>query len=478
MNTKYEIVIGLEIHAQMSTKTKLFCSCSNDSFNSKPNTNICEVCMGMPGVLPVLNNEALNKAIKAGYMLNCEIKKTSIFDRKNYFYPDLTKGYQITQLFHPICKNGKIDILNNNEYKSIRINRIHIEEDAGKLSHHGENTYCDYNRCGSPLMEIVTEPDIRSYEEAISYAKTIQKLLRASNSSDCDMEKGMMRFDVNISLRKIGEKKFGNKVEIKNLNSYRSMQKAIKYETKRQSNILESNGVIDQETRGWSDVKEITFSQRSKEQSNDYRYFPEPDLPPVILTKEHLDLIKSSMPESPILLEKRLVENFGLQSEDAFILTQDISLARMYEEIAIKSEEPKMAYTFVVNLLAKYLNEEKLNLNEILISQTDFIALIQAIKSGDLSNNLAKSVVFPEMLKTGKSPATIIEEKAIKSISDVGEIENICSEIINLSPELVEKYRNGKTNVLGYFTGQVMKKTSGQANPKIVNELLLKLLNK
>lgn len=470
----YEPVIGLEIHAQVNTKTKMFCNCDNDSFQKDPNTNVCPICMGFPGTLPVINKEVYKKGLRAALALNCKIPKFSKFDRKNYFYPDLPKGFQISQFDKPISENGHIEFEVNGEIKKVGITRLHLEDDAGKLTHTNSGSLCDYNRSGTPLMEIVSEPELYSTEEASAYARELQKVLRYVGSSDCDMEKGMMRFDINISIRKKGEKEFGTKVEVKNLNSFRFLERALDYEFKRQVEALENGEKIQQETRGWDTKQEITISQRSKEESHDYRYFAEPDLPP--MTTENAEKLAGELPELPFARQKRFQKEFELKHEDAKLLTETPELADFYEETAKKSSDPAKTNAFITTILIKHLKEEQKKLSSCKITPESLAELIKLINNGDISNNQAKGEVFASMYETGKSPQEIVEEKGLKQVSDSGQIEEFCKQVIAENPETVEDIKSGKDRAAGFLVGKVMQLSKGQANPAMVSETIKKLL--
>lgn len=477
MPTKeYDIVIGLEIHAQMNTKTKMFCRCSNDSFNKMPNSNVCPICMGFPGQLPILNKQVIRKGIIAGLSLNCEIPEVSIFDRKNYFYPDSPKGYQITQFTHPISINGHIKINTSQGEKTIRINRMHIEDDAGKLTHTSNGTLCDFNRAGTPLMEIVSEPEIFSVEEASSYAREIQKIMRYCGSSDADMEKGMMRFDLNISLKPKGSDKLGTRAEVKNLNSFQSLEKAAEYEIKRQTDLLNQGEKIAQETRGWDDKLQKTVNQRSKEEAMDYRYFPEPDLPPVQASAELVGELKKLVPELPHSKAKRFSEEFKLLEDDIRILTETPELADFFETANQIGEDPKTTCSFINTVLAAHLKEDQISIKESPVSANQIGKLVKLIKEGTISNNVAKSTVFEEMYEKGGEPEEIVEAKGLQQVSDTGALEEMAKKAIEALPQAAEDVRNGEMKAIGALVGFIMKESKGSANPKAVNEILKKLL--
>lgn len=470
-------VIGIEIHAHIATKTKMFCSCSNDSFGAEPNSNVCPICMGFPGMLPVINKEAVKKGIIAALALKCEIPHCAKFDRKNYFYPDLPKGFQISQYDKPISKNGQVEIMVNGKRKKIRITRLHLEDDAGKLIHTASGTLCDYNRSGCPLMEIVSEPDINSAEEAAVYAQEIRRILRYTGASDCDMEKGMMRFDINVSVRKKGEEKFGVKTEVKNLNSFKALQAALEYEIERQTGALAAGERIVQETRGWDDAKGETVSQRSKEEAHDYRYFPEPDLPPLEQGPHEVEALRSQTAELPLARKTRFVDGFGLSEEDAAILTEDRQMADYFEAVVNRCKDPQKAVSFVNTILLKHLHSEGLMIADAKIKPEHLARLIGLINNSVISNNMAKTEIFEEMYKTGKDPEKIMEEKGLKLVNDSGELETLCKKVIAENHGPAADYKGGKTNAFGFLVGQAMQQSKGRANPKTVNEILRKLLD-
>lgn len=475
--TEFESVIGIEIHAQISTKTKMFCRCDNDSFDKEPNSNVCEVCMGFPGQLPVINDEAVQKGIKAALALNCNVPEYSKFDRKNYFYPDLPKGFQISQFDKPLSEKGWIEIEVDGNKKKINITRLHLEDDAGKLTHIAGGTLVDYNRSGTPLMEIVSEPDIRNAEEAMAYAREIQNILRFCGASDADMEKGMMRFDASVSIRPKGEKKLNNRAEIKNLNSFRSLGAAIEYEVERQITLWEDGEPLNRDvTMGWADDSRKTYFLRDKEGSDDYRYFPEPDLPPLIVKEEDLEVIKSTVPEMPAQKRKRYEDDFNLLPDDARILTSDLYTAQYFEKIVSLVEDPKKAVSFMNTILLKRLKEEQISLEESPIDADNLAKLIQLVEKGDISNNQAKGEVFDTMYEDGKTAEEVVQEKGLKVVSDEGVIEAACKKVVEENPGPVEDLKNGKDKAFGFLVGMVMKETKGQANPKLVNEILKKLI--
>jgi len=478
---EYEAVIGLEVHVQLNTRSKIFCGCSTE-FGAPPNTHVCPVCMGQPGVLPVLNKEVLYKAIKAGLALNGEIALYSKFDRKNYFYPDLPKGYQISQYDLPIMKNGYLDItLSSGEVKRIGITRMHMEEDAGKLIHsEGEAvSYVDFNRAGVPLLEIVSEPDMRSSEEAYFYLKELRNIMKYIEVSDVNMEEGSLRCDANVSIRPKGEKRFGTKVEIKNMNSFNSVKRAIEYEIARQIEILESGGTIVQETRLYDAEKNKTFSMRTKEEAHDYRYFPEPDLPPIVIDKSLIEEIRNSLPELPVERRKRFVTEYSLTQFDANLLTEEKELADYFEYCVKNSRiEPKKFANWIQSEVLAVLNEKNITIKEFenIVQPGELINLLSFIEDGTISGKIAKDV-FLEMINTRKCAREIIELKGLKQITDSSEIERWVNEVIDKNPKEVEKYRQGNEKILGFFVGEVMKLSKGKANPKLVNEILRKKLS-
>jgi aspartyl-tRNA(Asn)/glutamyl-tRNA(Gln) amidotransferase subunit B len=472
-----EAVIGIEIHAQISTKTKMFCGCSSDAFDKEPNINACPVCMGFPGQLPVINEEAVRKGIKAALALHCEIPGFSKFDRKNYFYPDLPKGFQISQYDEPVSKNGWLEINIEGQKERIRITRLHLEDDAGKLTHISNGTLCDYNRSGIPLMEIVSEPDIRTPEEAGAYARAIQAVLRYVGSSDADMEKGMMRFDASVSIRPAGDKKLYPRAEIKNLNSFKSLEAAIKYEIERQKALLqEGKPQSGDVTVGWADDKQKTYFLREKEGADDYRYFPEPDLPPLVVEPDFIDELKKELPELPTEKCERYRDEYGMLEAEAVLVSSDIDKAEYFENVVEVSGDAKKSASFVITILLGALNKEEMEFTENKIRAEDLGELIKMVNDGKISMNSAKSDVFEEMFATGKSPADIVKEKGLEMISDEGELQKICRKVLDDNPKVVEEYKGGKENAFFFLVGRVMKATKGQANGKIVTDILKKLI--
>lgn len=477
MAGKYEAVIGLEIHAQISTDSKMFCSCSSDAFHSAPNENTCPICMGFPGQLPVINEEAVKKGVKASLALQCSVPEWSKFDRKNYFYPDLPKGFQISQYDEPLANNGSIDIEVDGENKTIRIHRLHLEDDAGKLTHIPNGTLCDYNRSGIALMEIVSEPDMHTPAEAGAYARAMQALLRSVGASDADMEKGMMRFDASVSLRPVGDGKLYPRAEIKNLNSFRSLEHAIAYEINRQTELWEQGNPMEKEiTVGWTDAKGKTYFLRDKEGADDYRYFPEPDLPPINVTSDFIDEMKKELPELPGEKRARYMDEYNMSESEAILLSEDADLAGYFEAVVDQSGDPKMSTTFVSTILMAHLKKNGMEIGETHVKPAALAKLITMVNDGKISMNIAKGQIFDVMFEEGKDPATIVEEKGLAQMSDSGELEKICQEVIDENGQSVEDYKGGKEQALGFLVGQVMKKTRGQANAQMVNEILKKLL--
>jgi aspartyl-tRNA(Asn)/glutamyl-tRNA(Gln) amidotransferase subunit B len=476
---KYEPVIGLEVHVQLGTRTKIFCGCPT-SFGAPPNTNVCPVCLGLPGALPVLSKDAVELAMKAAIALNCRINPMSQFARKNYFYPDLPKGYQISQYDEPLGEHGYVDIENDGVNKRIGITRVHMEDDAGKSIHDGFRdselySYVDLNRCGTPLIEIVSDPDMRSSDEAHAYLTELKLVLQFVDVSTCDMEKGHLRCDANVSVRLRGAPELGTKVEVKNLNSFRFAKLAMDYEIARQVGVLESGGRIHQETRLYNVDTGETVGMRSKEQAHDYRYFPEPDLVPLRISEKWLSAVKSDMPELPPQLRKRFVDDYGLREYDAQLLTQTRAIAEYFEEAAKVSGDPKTAANWVAGDLAGALNASGKDISESPVSAASLGQLVALINKKELSGALAKTI-FPKMFETGDAPAVIMDREGLRQNSDLGQLEKIVDEVLAANPKQVEQYRAGKTQVAGFLVGQVMKASRGQANPGMVNELLKKKL--
>jgi aspartyl-tRNA(Asn)/glutamyl-tRNA(Gln) amidotransferase subunit B len=472
---KYEPVIGLEVHVQLATRTKIFCGCPT-GFGAPPNTNVCPVCLGLPGALPVLSKQAVDFAIKAGLALHCRINPVSIFARKNYFYPDLPKGYQISQYDRPLAEHGFVEINLNGQTKRIGITRIHMEDDAGKSIHDGfrdseKYSYVDLNRCGTPLIEIVTEPDIRSSDEAYAFLTELKQVLEYVEVSDCDMEKGNLRCDANVSVRLHGAEKFGTKAEVKNVNSFRFLKMALDYEIPRQVGIVESGGRVMQETRLFNANTGETAGMRSKEQAHDYRYFPEPDLEPLRISEQWMAEVKATMPELPATKRARFMSEFGLREYDAQVLTADRATAEYFEAVAKASGDGRAAANWVQGDLAAALKELGKTIAESPVSAANLGELIGLIGSGELSGKLAKEV-FAKMLTTGDTARAIVDREGLKQISDTGALDKIIDETLAANPKQVEQYKSGKTQVIGFLVGQVMKASKGQANPAAVNEML------
>ncbi len=474
---EYEPVIGLEVHAQLLTNTKIFCGCST-RFGEEPNSNTCPICLGMPGVLPVLNKKVVEYAIKMAIATHCRVNKTSTWARKNYFYPDLPKGYQITQFAHPIAEAGYVDIEIDGTKKRIGITRIHMEEDAGKSIHDDLSpfSYVDLNRAGVPLIEIVSEPDMRNTDEAVHYLRRVHEILVYLEICDGNMEEGSFRCDANISLRPKGEKEFGIRAELKNMNSFHNVQHALEYEIQRQRAILEGGGRVVQETRLWDVPQGVTHSMRGKEEARDYRYFPEPDLVPVVISDEWKENIKNTIPELPMEKRERFISEYGVPSYDAGVLTADRDLADYYEETVRLCGKPKIASNWVMGDFLAYLNEEKLEVTESPVTPRTLAELIEIIEDGTISGKIAKEV-FEDMWKSEKDPREIVEEKGLVQITDTAELEKIVEEVLAASQKQLEQYKSGKTQLFGFFVGQTMKATRGKANPQIVNELIKKKLS-
>ncbi|MEZ0391740.1 MAG: Asp-tRNA(Asn)/Glu-tRNA(Gln) amidotransferase subunit GatB [Pseudobdellovibrionaceae bacterium] len=472
----FEAVIGLEIHAQLKTKSKMF-STDATEFEAGDNENTSPVSVGMPGTLPVINKKAIEYAVKTGLSLGCRIRSKSVFARKNYFYPDLPKGYQISQYDQPICEQGQIQFKLNGVEKTIRIERAHLEEDAGKSIHHGEYTLINYNRSGIPLLEIVSSPDIRSPAEAAEYARTVRQILRYLDVCDGNLEEGSLRCDCNVSIRKAGEEKLGTKVEIKNINSFRFVEKAIEYEIQRQIDCTERGEKIIQETRLWDPDKNRTFTMRTKEEAADYRYFPDPDLLPVILNQETIDRYKLELPELPVARAQRFVVEHGLPEYDAQVLTTEKETADFFELAAKISGNSKATSNWIMTELLRELNTANQSISKSPISPQHLGQLIQLIEKGTISGKIGKQV-FSEMWITGKDPETIVKEKNLIQITDSSAIEKIIDEVLNANAQQVADYRSGKTKLLGFFVGAAMKATKGQASPDLVNKILNEKLNK
>jgi aspartyl-tRNA(Asn)/glutamyl-tRNA(Gln) amidotransferase subunit B len=471
---RYEAVIGLEVHVQLATASKIFCGCPT-GFGAPPNTNVCPVCLGMPGALPVLNRAAVELAVKSALALHCDIRPYSRFARKNYFYPDLPKGYQISQYDEPFSEHGWVDIAVNSAGKRIGITRIHMEDDAGKSIHDGfkdsdRYTYVDLNRSGTPLIEIVSDPDMRSSDEAYAYLAEIKQTLQFIEVSTCDMEKGHLRCDANVSVRPRGQKEFGTKAEVKNLNSFRFLKQALDFEIARQVALIESGGTVVQETRLYNPDLGETFSMRSKEDAHDYRYFPEPDLVPLHISQEWIERLRASMPELPAAKRARFLE-MGLTEYDAEVLTASRAVSEYFDTVASVSGQPKIAANWVMGDLMGALKAEGRDIADSPVSAEHLGQLIKLIAGGELSGKLAKEV-FPKMFATGDAPGVIIEREGLKQISDTSALEKIIEDVIAANPKQVEQYKGGKTTVINFLVGQAMKATRGQANVAAVTDLL------
>ena len=478
MRDDYEVIIGLEVHAELSTNTKIYCDCTT-KFGADPNTHCCPVCNGMPGVLPVLNEKVVEYAVKMGLATNCEISRFSKQDRKNYFYPDLPKAFQTSQYDLPLCEHGYVDINVEGKKKKIGITRIHIEDDAGKLIHdaYTGDTLVDMNRCGVPLIEIVSEPDMRSSKEAIEYMQTLKSILEYLEICDCKMQEGSLRCDVNLSVRKKGETKFGTRTETKNLNSFKAIQNCIEFEIDRQIKVLEEGGKIYQETRRFDDAKGEGYAMRTKEEAHDYRYFPEPDLAPIVLSEEYIENIKNNLPEMPHVKKERYIKEFAIPEYDAEILTMSKEVAVYFEKVATLSNNPKLSSNWIMGDFASKLNEAEITISNSKIKPEDLAQLIKLIDNNTISSKIAKTV-FEEMFETGKEPKAIVEEKGLVQITDENALQEIVNRVVENNPQSIIDYKAGRDRAIGYLVGQIMKETKGKANPGIVNKMLLEILNK
>lgn len=476
--TEYTTVIGLEVHAELKTKTKAFCSCST-AFGSEPNTHVCPVCLGMPGALPVMNKQMVEFALRFALAVNCDIQHYSKFDRKNYYYPDLAKAYQISQFYQPIALGGHVDVNVNGETKRIGITRIHMEEDAGKLVHSGatistsDSSAVDYNRAGVPLIEIVSEPDMRSAAEARAYMEKLRFYLQYTEVCDGKMEEGSMRCDANISIMPVGSKEYGTRAEIKNLNSFKALERAIEYEVQRQKEILEDGGHVVQETRTWDDAQGMTFSMRSKEEAHDYRYFPEPDLAPIIIDDAWIEKAKSELPELPDAKKDRLMKEKGLDEYNAELIVSDKKFAAYFDEAAKSTEDAKSVANWMLGDVSAYLNANSVTIGEFPVSPTHLGEMVNLINKGVLSSKLAKKV-FAEMLKTDKAPAALVKELGLEQVSDAGAIQAMVDEVLAANPQSVADIKAGKDKAIGFLVGQIMKKSRGKANPGMVNQMIKK----
>lgn len=477
---EFGTVIGLEVHTELKTVSKIFCGCSTE-FGGEQNTHVCPVCLGLPGVLPVLNEKVLEFAVRTGLALNCKIAPYSKFDRKNYYYPDLPKNFQTSQYDLPICVGGYLDIEVNGETKRIGITRVHMEEDAGKLVHSGaisnsEYALVDYNRTGVPLLEIVSEPDIRTPEEAKAYLEKLKSILSYIDVSDCKMEEGSLRCDANISLRPIGQEKFGTKAEIKNVNSFKAVQRALEYEVERQTEVLSEGGRIIQETRTWDDARGITLSMRNKEQAEDYRYFPEPDLVPIVVDPAWVEEIAKGLPELPDARKGRIMKAFNLSAYDAEVITASRPMADYYDALVAAGAEPKAAANWLMGEVSKHLNACAADIAACPVSPANLAELLALIDKGTISGKIAKTV-FETMWKDGKSAAVIVKEQGLVQMSDAGELDGIVAAVIAANPQSVTDFKAGKDRAIGFLVGQIMKQTKGRANPELVNRILKEKLS-
>ncbi|MCP3774242.1 Asp-tRNA(Asn)/Glu-tRNA(Gln) amidotransferase subunit GatB [Paenibacillus sp. MZ04-78.2] len=475
---KYETVIGLEVHVELHTNSKIFCGCST-AFGAPPNTHTCPICLGHPGVLPVLNKQAVEYAMKASMALNCQIATESKFDRKNYFYPDSPKAYQISQYDKPVGEHGWIEIEVNGETKRIGITRVHLEEDAGKLTHvdGGHASLVDFNRVGTPLIEIVSEPDLRSPEEARAYLEKLKAIMQYCDVSDVKMEEGSLRCDANISLRPYGQEEFGTKAELKNMNSFRGVQRGLEYEEWRQADVLDSGGKVVQETRRWDEAQGKTLTMRSKEQAHDYRYFPDPDLVALHIEDAWKARVRDSIPELPDARKKRYVSEYGLPSYDAEVITSSIKVADFFEESLNFTKDAKAVSNWIMGDLLGYLNANNLELQDVKVTGKGLGEMIGLMEKGTISSKIAKTV-FKTMLETGKAPQTIVEEQGLVQISDEGAILAVVEQIVAGNPQSVADFKAGKEKAVGFLVGQVMKETKGKANPGLVNKLIIEVLNR
>ncbi len=475
----YEVIIGLEVHAELSTKTKIFCSCKTE-FGGEPNTQCCPICMAMPGTLPVLNEKVVEYAVRAGLATNCSIERNSKNDRKNYFYPDLPKSYQISQFDRPLCEKGYIEIENEDgEKKNIGITRIHIEEDAGKLNHDdfGGGCLVDLNRAGVPLIEIVSEPDMRSSEEADKYLKKLKSILEYIEVSDCKMQEGSFRADVNVSVRKKGATKLGTRTEMKNMNSFRSIMRGIEYEIDRQIEVIEAGGKVEQETLRWDDVSGRTFSMRDKEDAQDYRYFPDPDLVAIRLSNEYIEDIRKTLPELPESRRERYMEEYNLTERDANLLTASKYLSNLFEQTTTICGNAKASCNWILSDISRILNEKELEPNQIPFTAEHLAEVIALIEKGTISSAIAKKVL-EELFEDPKEPSKIIEEKGWIQISDEGAIKEVVMQILESNPQSVIDFKAGKDRAIGFLVGQAMKQTKGKANPQMLNKMFVEEINK
>ena len=468
----YQTVVGLEVHVELATKTKIFCGCTTE-FGGEPNTHVCPVCSGMPGVLPVLNKKVVDYAIRAGLALNCDITRVNKFDRKNYFYPDLPKAYQVSQLYLPICRNGKVEIEVNGEKKHIGIHEIHMEEDAGKLVHDpwDDCTLVDYNRCGVPLLEIVSEPDFRSADEVVAYLTKLRDTLMYLGVSDCKMQEGSMRADVNISVMPVGASRFGTRTELKNMNSFKAIYRAINFESARQIDILENGGKVVQETRRWDANKDATFAMRSKENAQDYRYFPEPDLLPVEISEDWIQYTRDNMPELPEAKRARYVSEYNLSEYDASVLTSDRDIARVFEAVVAICNNPREACNMVTGEMMNLMSETSTLPEELNIDAAKIAAIVDMLTSNKINRNVAKDV-FAEVFKNDVDPVKFVEENSLGMLNDDSLVEKTVDEVLAANTKSVEDYKGGKEKAFGFLVGQTMKALKGKADPQTVNKIL------
>ena len=484
---QYEAVIGLEVHVQAETRSKMFTRVAR-GFGEPPNTLTDPVVLGLPGALPVMNLEAIEKSIKVGLLLGCEIARVCKWDRKNYFYPDMPKNYQISQYDQPICLGGEVEIELEGEtravmgpHRKVKLTRIHLEEDVGKLTHYETDSLVDYNRAGSPLLEIVSEPDLSSPDEVFAYLTSLRNSLVYAGISDCDMEKGQMRCDANVSVRPVGQKELGTKVELKNLNTISGVRNGVEYEIQRQTSVLREGGSLTQETRRWNPDQRYTTAMRSKEMAHDYRYFPDPDLMPVKIDDAWIERIREEIPEMPFDKQRRFIEQYGLPYSSTSPLCPDKELCDFFEATVARCKDPKKAANWIVNDLLRELSsagdeDGPMPLGNAKMTPAHVAELVNLVEEGSISSNIAKEI-FPETFATGKMPAQIVDEKGLKQTSDTGELETICSQVITDQPKAVEEFKGGKENAINALKGQVMKATRGQANPKLVDEILRELLS-
>ncbi|HJC15196.1 MAG TPA: Asp-tRNA(Asn)/Glu-tRNA(Gln) amidotransferase subunit GatB [Candidatus Fusicatenibacter intestinigallinarum] len=476
MKKQYETVIGLEVHVELATKTKIFCSCPT-AFGGAPNTHTCPVCTGMPGALPVLNRQVVEDALAVGLAANCGINQYCRFDRKNYFYPDNPQNYQISQLYLPICHDGYVEIETSNGPKKIRIHEIHMEEDAGKLIHDEweDSSLVDFNRSGVPLLEIVSEPDMRSADEVIAYLEKLRRMIQYLGASDCKLQEGSMRADVNLSIREVGQTGFGTRTEMKNLNSFKAIRRAIENEQERQAELLEAGKPVIQETRRWDDNKEASYAMRSKEDAKDYRYFPDPDLPPVLISDEWIERVRRRLPEFQEEKAERYVREYQLSEYDAGLLTESRNIARLFEETASICGKPKKAANWLIGETLRLLREKNMDPEDLDFSPEHLAALIDLADSGAVNNQVAKKV-FERIFEEDADPVAYVEEHGLKTVNDAGALEAAARKVLEENADAAEQYRQGKEKILGFLIGQLMRETKGQANPSLAGEILKKLL--